>query len=52
MIDFARRFDPQPCHTDPVAAKRSVFGGLIASAWYTPLMTEGFGLMSAILSLE
>ena len=35
MIDFARRFDPQSFHTDPVAAKQSVFGGLIASGWYT-----------------
>ncbi len=35
MIDFARRFDPQPFHTDPLAAKESVFGGLIASGWYT-----------------
>ena len=35
MIAFARRFDPQPFHTDPVAAKLSVFGGLIASGWYT-----------------
>lgn len=35
MIDFARRFDPQPFHTDPVAAKLSVFDGLIASGWYT-----------------
>ncbi|MGB6067790.1 MAG: MaoC family dehydratase [Desulfomonilaceae bacterium] len=35
MIDFARRFDPQPFHTDPVAAKESVFGGLIASGWHT-----------------
>jgi len=35
MIAFARRFDPQPFHTDPVAAKESIFGGLIASGWYT-----------------
>jgi acyl dehydratase len=35
MIAFARRFDPQPFHTDPAAAKQSVFGGLIASGWYT-----------------
>ncbi len=34
MIAFARRFDPQPFHTDPVAAKESIFGGLIASGWY------------------
>ena len=35
MIAFARRFDPQSFHTDPVAAKESIFGGLIASGWYT-----------------
>jgi acyl dehydratase len=35
MIDFARRFDPQTFHTDPKAAKLSIFGGLIASGWYT-----------------
>jgi acyl dehydratase len=35
MIDFARRFDPQPFHTDPEAAKESPFGGLIASGWFT-----------------
>jgi acyl dehydratase len=35
MITFARRFDPQPFHTDPEAAKQSIFGGLIASGWHT-----------------
>jgi acyl dehydratase len=35
MIAFARRFDPQPFHTDPDAAKESIFGGLIASGWFT-----------------
>ncbi len=35
MIAFARRFDPQPFHTDPEAAKQSIFGGLIASGWYS-----------------
>jgi acyl dehydratase len=34
-IAFARRFDPQPFHTDSEAAKKTVFGGLIASGWYT-----------------
>jgi acyl dehydratase len=38
MIAFARSFDPQPFHTDPVAAKQSIFGGLIASGWYTASM--------------
>jgi acyl dehydratase len=35
ILDFARRFDPQPFHTDPEAAKGSVYGGLIASGWHT-----------------
>lgn len=35
IIDFARRFDPQPFHLDPVAARDSLFGGLCASGWHT-----------------
>ena len=35
IIDFARRFDPQPIHTDPEAAERGPFKGLIASGWHT-----------------
>lgn len=31
IIEFGRRFDPQPFHCDPVAARDSVFGGLVAS---------------------
>lgn len=38
MIDFARRFDPQPFHIDPEAAKQSAFHGLIASGWHTASM--------------
>ena len=34
VVDFARRFDPQAFHTDPEAAARSQFGGLIASGWH------------------
>ena len=33
--EFAQRFDPQPFHTEPEAAKQSAFGGLIASGWHT-----------------
>jgi acyl dehydratase len=39
VIAFARRFDPQPFHTDPAAAQQSVFGGLIASGWHTTALT-------------
>jgi acyl dehydratase len=35
IIAFARQFDPQPFHVDPVAAQGGFFGGLIASGWHT-----------------
>lgn len=35
MLDFARRFDPQPFHVDPVTAAATTFEGLIASGWQT-----------------
>lgn len=35
ILDFARRYDPQPMHTDPAAARAGRFGGLIASGWHT-----------------
>ena len=35
MIEFARRYDPQPFHVDPIAARSSIYGGLIASGWHT-----------------
>src|SRR5258706_12275387 len=38
IIAFARQFDPQPFHVDAEAAKKSFFGGLIASGWHTCCM--------------
>ena len=35
MVAFARRFDPQPFHLDEKAARNSIFGGLVASGWFT-----------------
>lgn len=35
VIDFARRFDPQPFHLDDAAAAQSLFGRLSASGWHT-----------------
>lgn len=48
IIDFARKFDPQPFHLDDEAAKRSHFGQLVASGWHTTaicmrLVVDGFG---------
>lgn len=47
IVEFARRFDPQPFHVDPAAAANSVYGGIIASGWHTcgmmmRLMVDGF----------
>ncbi len=39
IIEFARRFDPQPFHIDPEAATQTAFGGLIASGWHTASIT-------------
>lgn len=35
ILEFGRRFDPQPFHVDPAAAAAGPFGGLIASGWHT-----------------
>ncbi len=35
LVAFARRYDPQPFHTDPAGAAASVFGGLVASGWHS-----------------
>lgn len=38
VIEFARKFDPQPFHLDDEAAKASLFGALSASGWHTCAM--------------
>jgi len=35
IVEYARFYDPQPFHTDPEAARTTVFGGLIASGMQT-----------------
>lgn len=35
ILDFAKRFDPQPFHVDRAAAQQSHFGGVIASGFHT-----------------
>jgi len=47
IVEFGRRYDPQPFHIDVESAKQSAFGGLIASGWQTcaigmRLMVEGY----------
>ena len=38
ILAFGRSYDPQYFHTDPEAAKRSIWGGLVASGWHTVAM--------------
>ncbi|HXQ52353.1 MAG TPA: MaoC family dehydratase [Stellaceae bacterium] len=38
IVAFASAYDPQYFHTDPVAAGRSIWGGLVASGWHTASM--------------
>ena len=39
IVEFAAKYDPQPFHLDPEAAKASLFGGLAASGWHTMALT-------------
>lgn len=48
IIDFARRYDPQPFHLDDALAERSYFGRLCASGLHTQGMAVG--LMVAAIS--
>ena len=41
VIDFARKYDPQPFHLDDEAAAQTYFGRLSASGWHTCAMTMG-----------
>ena len=60
ILEFGRRFDPRPFHTDPLAAEASGFGALVASgchvfcvrSWLSsrldprPALIAGLGLES------
>ena len=35
VLDFARKYDPQPFHIDAEAARQSPYGRIIASGWHT-----------------
>jgi len=54
IIDFGKKFDPQQFHVDENAARKSLFGGLVASSLHTlaactQVVVEGHGSV-AILS--
>lgn len=39
VVDFARKYDPQPFHLDDEAAAQTHFGRVAASGWHTCAMT-------------
>ncbi|WP_043539271.1 MaoC/PaaZ C-terminal domain-containing protein [Salinarimonas rosea] len=41
IVDFARRFDPQPYHVSAEAGAASFFGGLVASGFHTTAIWMG-----------
>lgn len=54
ILAFAREFDPQSFHIDDDAARRSAFGGIVASGWHTAAICQRLvvdGLASTLASL-
>ena len=49
IVEFASRYDPQPFHIDPEAARSTPFGGLIASGWHTTALFMGMFVRSVLL---
>lgn len=39
IVAFAAQYDPQPMHLDDVAARDTLFGGLVASGWHVAALT-------------
>jgi len=48
IIDFARKYDPQPFHIDPAAAAASIYGGIIASGFQTLIVAFDLILASNV----
>jgi acyl dehydratase len=39
ILEFSRRYDPQPMHVDPAAAAKGPHGTVIASGWHIAALT-------------
>jgi len=50
ILEFARFYDPQLFHTDPEAAKATIYGGLIASGLQTIALTFKLYFETGVLS--
>lgn len=52
LLEFAKRYDPQWFHTDPDAAGRGRFQGLIASGWQTCAIAMRLAVDAALRGSE
>lgn len=49
VLEYARRWDPQPFHVDEAAARASMYGGLIASGLMTVALTFRLFLETGVM---
>ena len=49
IVEFARRYDPQPFHLDDDAARASIFRGMTASGWFTAALTMRLTVQSGVM---
>ena len=52
IVEFARRYDPQPFHLDAETAARTPYGGLIASGLHTLTLTFKLFLDTGALAVS
>ncbi|HEV2909435.1 MAG TPA: MaoC family dehydratase [Candidatus Eremiobacteraceae bacterium] len=50
IVEFARRYDPQPFHLDDAAADASILKGLTASGWFTAALTMRLTVNSGVMA--
>lgn len=49
IVEFGKRYAHMPYHTDPVAAKDTPFGGLVAAGYQTAAVTFGLFVDTGVL---
>lgn len=48
IVTFAKMYDPQPFHIDPIRAEKSIYGGIIASGFQTMIVAFALTLEANI----
>ncbi len=51
IISFGEKFAPLPYHTDPVGAKETAYGGVIATGYHTAAITFGLFVRTGVLGV-